>query len=171
MVIILKGLILMLVFISCILIGNLMAKKYINRVTELKDVKNALNMFETKIRFTYAAVPEVFEDIAKQYKTNTVGKIFENVSELLKEKTAGEAWIEGVDKTNCSLTKEDKAILKNLGKMLGKTDLEGQISELKLVNDFLNTQIDLAEQERQKNEKMYRTLGTVMGLGLVIILI
>ena len=55
--------------------------------------------------------------------------------------------------------------------MLGKTDLEGQISEIKLVQNFLNTQIDLAEKEKQKNEKLYKTLGGVIGLAIVIILV
>ena len=54
--------------------------------------------------------------------------------------------------------------------MLGKTDLDGQISEIKLVQNFLNTQIEIAEKERQKNEKMYRTLGGVVGLAIIIIL-
>ena len=55
--------------------------------------------------------------------------------------------------------------------MLGKTDLEGQVSEIKLVQNFLNTQIDIAEKEKQKNEKLYKTLGGVIGLAIVIILV
>ena len=89
----------------------------------------------------------------------------------MKEKSAGEAWEEVIDKVETNLTDEDKSIIKNLGRMLGKTDLEGQISEIKLVQNFLNTQIDLAEKEKQKNEKLYKTLGGVIGLAIVIILV
>jgi stage III sporulation protein AB len=89
----------------------------------------------------------------------------------MKEKSAGEAWEETVDTIETSLTEEDKGIIKNLGRMLGKTDLEGQVSEIKLVQDFLNTQIEVAEKEKQKNEKLYRTLGGVVGLAIVIILV
>ena len=64
---------------------------------------------------------------------------------------------------------EDKNIIKSLRKMLGKTDLEGQVSEIKLVQNFLNTQIENAEKEKQKNEKLYKTLGGVIGLAIVII--
>ena len=55
--------------------------------------------------------------------------------------------------------------------MLGKTDVEGQISEIKLVQNFLDTQIEQAEVERQKNEKLYKTLGGVLGLAIAIILV
>lgn len=166
-----KLLILIFVFGSSISIGFLIAKKYTNRVKELKDMKNALNMFETKIKFTYASVPEIFEEISKQFGTETIGQVFEKARYLMKDKAAGEAWNEAIDIANCSMTIEDKTILKNLGKMLGKTDMEGQISEIKLVTDFLNTQIELAETDRRKNEKMYRTLGGIIGLTLVIIFI
>lgn len=45
---IIKLMILLSVFVSCLLIGILMAKKYSNRLQELREMKNALNMFETK---------------------------------------------------------------------------------------------------------------------------
>ena len=60
---------------------------------------------------------------------------------------------------------------RNLGRLLGKTDIEGQISEIKLVNNFLDIQIKDAEEEKNKNEKMYRTLGIVAGMTITILLI
>lgn len=168
--IIIKYIVLMLVLGASFSIGNLIAKKYVNRVKELKEMKNALNMFETKIRFTYSSVPEIFEDISKQIDGN-VGQVFKLASEKMKTKSAGEAWNESIDSNNMNLINEDKIILKNLGKLLGKTDVEGQISEIKLVSEFLDTQIELAEGEQKKNEKMYKTLGGIVGLTIVIILI
>lgn len=168
--IIIKYIVLALVLVASFSIGNLIAKKYVNRVKELKEMKNALNMFETKIRFTYSSVPEIFEDISKHIDRN-IGKVFKVASEKMKTKSAGEAWNESIDLNNMNLINEDKIILKNLGKLLGKTDVEGQISEIKLVSKFLDTQIELAENEQKKNEKMYKTLGGIVGLTIVIILI
>ncbi len=162
--------ILSLVFMSCLYIGILISKKYTNRVSELKNMKNALSMFETKIKFTYEPIPKIFEEIAKQIDGN-VGKIFDNSYKMMNEKSAGIAWVDSIDEVESSMNKEDKEILKNLGKLLGKTDIEGQISEIELVDNFLNKQIELAEGEKLKNGKMYKTLGGVIGLALVIILI
>lgn len=165
-----KMFILILIFLSSLKAGKIISKKYFNRVSELKEMKNALNMFLTKIRFTYESVPESFREIGNSIDGN-VGKIFRTSSELMKEKNAGDAWEETIEKIETNMKEEDKSIIKNLGRMLGKTDLEGQVSEIKLVQEFLNTQIDVAEKERQKNEKLYKTLGGVVGLAIVIILV
>lgn len=165
-----KMFILILIFLSSLQAGKIISKKYFGRVAELKDMKNALNMFLTKIRFTYESVPESFREIGNSIDGN-VGKMFRISSELMKDKSAGDAWEETIDKSQTNLKEEDKDILKNFGRLLGKTDLEGQISEIKLVQEFLNTQIEIAETERQKNEKLYRTLGGVIGLAIVIILV
>ena len=54
---------------------------------------------------------------------------------------------------------------------MGKTDIKGQVNQIELTSSFLDNQIKKAELERQKNEKLYRSLGMILGLGIVIILI
>lgn len=165
-----KTFILLLIFLGSVNAGKIIAKKYSNRVIELRNMKNALNMFLTKIKFTYEAIPVSFSEIGNNIDGN-IGKLFKTASENMKEKSAGDAWEEVIEKAETSLTREDKDILKGLGKLLGKTDLDGQISEIKLVQNFLSTQIEMAEKEKQKNEKLYRTLGGVIGAAIIIILV
>ena len=40
----------------------------------------------------------------------------------------------------------------------------------RLVNNFIDAQIEDAKQEKDKNYKMYKTLGIVVGATIVIIL-
>ena len=40
---------------------------------------------------------------------------------------------------------------------------------MKLLQNLLENQIQKAEQEKSKNVKLYKTLGTVFGLGIAIL--
>ena len=89
----------------------------------------------------------------------------------MDNQNAGKAWEEALEESNTNMTKEDIEVLKNLSNLLGKVDIEGQVNEVELVENFLDTQIELAEEEKQKYVKMYKTLGITIGLAVVIILI
>ena len=56
------------------------------------------------------------------------------------------------------------------GKLLGKTDKKGQISEIDLSLNFIEKQIQKAEVEKNKNAKLYKSLGVLIGCGITIIL-
>jgi len=170
--IIIKFIILITIFGASTSIGFLMSKKYKNRVIELREFKNAINALEAKIKFTYEPISEIFNQISKNTQNN-ISKIFRKASKYIGENTTKEAWNKAIEELNSelNLNNEDIKIIQNLGNLLGKTDIEGQISEIKVTSNFLDTQIIKAEEERKKNEKMYRNLGTIVGLAIVIILI
>lgn len=117
--IIIKGLLLIGIIISSAMAGILVSKKYSKRVEELKEMKNALNIFKTKVKFTYEPIPEIFKEISYNLKEN-VGEIFLYASHQMKEKSAGEAWKDSVDKANTNLIKEDINLIKGLSKLLRK---------------------------------------------------
>ena len=167
---VIKILVYSFIFITCSIIGILKSQKFIYRVDELKEFKNALNMFKTKIKFTYEPVPEIFNQISNSMKPN-IGNIFRIASNNMKLYNAGEAWYKAIDTEILNINSEDKSILKNLGKLLGATDASGQISQIEVTSAFLDEQIKKAEYEREKNEKMYRKLGMILGLGIVIVLL
>lgn len=158
------------IFLSCSLIGILISKKYINRVNELKEFKNALNIFKTKIRYTYEPIPEIFAEISENVNPN-ISSVFKQAALKMDILAAGEAWNLALKMDNLNINEEDRNALKNLSKLLGKTDLQGQLNQIEMTSDFLDEQIKKAEKEKDKNEKMYRTLGMILGLTIVIILI
>lgn len=157
------------IFLTSSLIGILISKKYLNRVNELKEFKNALNIFKTKMRYTYEPIPEIFKEIS--YVTNSnIGSVFKQAANKMNLLTAGEAWGLALKMIDLNIDDEDRIILNNLSKLLGKTDVQGQVSQIELTQNFLDEQIRKAELNRVKNERMYRTLGMVIGLAIVIIL-
>lgn len=167
---IIKYFMLLLVFIASSLIGRCIAKKYSYRLEELEEIKNILNVFKSKIRFTYEPIPEIFREIASNAQEN-IGQIFEKAGKNMQDFSAGEAWEKAVQTSETNLTNEDLHVLLMLSKMLGQTDVEGQISQIEITENFLEKQIKEAQQEKNKNEKLYRKLGTTIGLAIVIILI
>ncbi len=169
---ILKIGLLFILFCTSTIIGILISKKYSNRVRTLKDIKNALNIFEVKINFSFETIPEIFNEIAGKIN-GQAGKIFADTVKNIEQKNmlAGEAWEKSVEENSGNLKKEDISCIKTLGKLLGKTDIEGQVNQIQLVCAFLDKQINDADDEKHKNEKMYQKLGAIVGLMLVIVLI
>ena len=146
-------------------------KRYEGELTT-EEIKSALNMFKTKIKFTYEPIPEVFEEISKNVKNN-IAKIFEKASIYMKTDIITNAWGKSLEeeKNNTSLTKSDIEIIKGLSTLLGNVDLEGQVNNINLINELIDKQIEEARVEKNKNEKLYKTLGASIGLTIAIILI
>ena len=164
-----KYFILFLILVPATMVGRFLFKKYVYRLEELEDIKNALNILKSKIKFTYEPIPEIFGEISKTSGKN-VSNLFEIAKNKMNDLTANEAWEEAVEESQNNLKKEDKDVLKTLSKLLGQTDVEGQISQIEITENFLESKIQEAMEEKKKNEKLYTRLGTIMGLAIVIIL-
>ena len=57
------------------------------------------------------------------------------------------------------------------GKLLGKTDIKGQLSQIELTQKLIEKQIEKAEFEKNKNSKLYKTIGIISGIAICIILV
>lgn len=114
---IIKYLMLFLIFISSALIGKYISQQYLYRLKELEEIKNALNIFKSKIKFTYEPIPEIFEEISKNTNRN-ISKLFIQAKEKMKDKTASIAWEEVTDEFSGNLNEEDKQAIKTLSKLL-----------------------------------------------------
>lgn len=155
-----------IVFI-CSYIGFLKSKTFDDRVIELSKFQSALIMFESKLKFTYEPIKNIFEEIS-----SVIYKDEDNVFAYTAkdEKNICEAWQNGIE-NNLYFNKEDKNMIKTIGKLLGKTDIEGQLSEISLGLNLVDKQIKNAECEKNKNSKLYKTMGVILGIGISIILI
>lgn len=165
-----KYILLIMIFFLSATIGIAISKIYENRVKELREIKGILNIMKNKIKFTYEPLAEIFKQISKDNTTN-IEKIFGKMSNQIQYCHVKDAWENCIQEADINIKQEDKDILKRLGILLGQTDVEGQISEIEVTQNFLDVQIEKAEEEKNKNQKMYKTLGIVVGLVFVIILI
>ena len=144
-----KYTILFFIFFIAAWIGNLISKKYKNRVDELKNFKESFNILESKIKFTYEPLEDIFDEISNIVNKNSIKSIFIGAKNNMKKSGLKISWNSAIEnnKQDLSLNNEDLNIIKGLGNMLGKTDVDGQLSEIKLSMSFLDTQIAMAEEE------------------------
>lgn len=156
-------------------LGYTLSGDFAKRPAQLRALQGQLQMLENEIGFMSNLLIDAFEKIYK-YGKNETGMFFIAAAGFLKESSgvnASGAWEmalkENIGKT--SLNKEDAEILYSFGRMLGNTDCEGQINNIRLTVSQLKMQELKAEDSRVKNEKMYRSLGVLGGLALVIILL
>lgn len=158
------------VIICSMQIGILLSKKYVFRLEELDELKNSFQIIENKIKYTYEPLESIFSEIA-EISSYYVSQLFKNVAQNIKEKGAQNAWQDEVRKSELSLKKEDKLVLKEFGTLLGKTNKEGQINQINYVTKLLERQIEKAKKDREKNEAIYKKLGVILGVCIVIVLI
>ena len=104
-------------FLAFTYIGNTYAKKYVSRVQELEKMQNLLNIFKSKIKFTYEPIPEIFKQISENTNKN-VSKLFSNAVEKMQTDSAGVAFEKSVDEYSGNLNIEDKQAVKSLSKLL-----------------------------------------------------
>ena len=114
---ILRYLLLFLIFIFSFFIGKYMSKQYIDRLAELEEIKKALNIFKSKIKFTYEPIPEIFEEISNNINCN-ISKIFVNAIKKMDTDTASIAWQKAIDEYQGNLNQEDRQAIKTLSKLL-----------------------------------------------------
>ena len=167
--IVIKYFILFLILVASTLIGRSLSKKYVYRLKELEEIKNSFNILKTKIKFTYEPIPELFQEL-ENTKCRNVGNIFKLAKEKMENENISTAWENAIEESVTNLKKEDKEILKSLGKLLGRTDVEGQMGQIETTESLLENQIKEALEEKLKNEKLYSRLGTTIGLAIVILL-
>ena len=160
---------LILVLGICTSIGILKAKSYDNRVIELKKIKNALGVLKSKIEFTYEPIKDIFLEISKIVFLKEENIFLETVNGI-EVYGLTESWNRAVENDR-NLIEEDKSTVKMFGKLLGKTDKAGQINEINVTSKLVDALIEKAEAEKNKNYKLFKTLGCVVGIGICIILV
>lgn len=105
------------VFLIATLIGKNISQKYKFRLDELEELKNALNIFKSKIKFTYEPIPEIFVGISNNSNKN-ISNLFNMAVDKMKTEFAGVAWERAVDEFQSNLNEEDRQALKTLSKLL-----------------------------------------------------
>ncbi len=139
----------------------------------LQDMITFLNLVENDIRYMMNILPNAYE-MARQ-KLNTklkiaIGKIVVDMINF-NSYTMIEQSIEHNIAEITELTDYDKEIMVSTLKNLGRSDLDSQINIIHNSISILNNQLKEANDQKLKNSKLYRTIGIISGLLIVIVII
>ncbi|EGT2191114.1 stage III sporulation protein SpoIIIAB [Clostridium perfringens] len=166
---------LLIIVLLSSLIGYLYGEGFRNRLSQLRELKRALIDFENDIVYTYTPLPESIESIALKAKS-PIKELFNEISFKLKNNEVENVYMafkESINehKKEMNLRNKDFEILLDLSKSLGETNVDGQIKIFNLAKEKLDIELEIAEDECNKNTKVYRCLGVAVGAMIAIFLV
>lgn len=164
-----------MIFIPSTIIGIMLSRKYSNRVENITSLINCILILDTEIIHLSNPVNLAFKNVYERSK-NKVSIIFLKTIETLNNNrdsnlySAFKNTLE-VERLKYNFTKQDKEILLSLAKVIGVTDREEQKKYFDTTIEQLKIQRKQAIEEANKNEKLYKKLGIIFALLIILILI
>jgi len=138
-------------------------------------LENCIKILETEIVYGASPLPEALFNVYRK-GNKKVSYIFEKIRvHLLTDKEADVfnsfSTIAQEIKEKLNFKTEDIELLLSLGRTLGSSDRKDQEKNFKIILNQLQVLQKDAKKERDKNERMYKNLGILMGIAILIILL
>ncbi len=164
-----------LIFLTSTTIGYLYGKTFSSRLENLMYLEQCIKILETEIVYGATPLPDALSNVFRKGKEK-VSYIFEEIKkDLLINKREGvySSFLSVEEKLydDLHLKKEDVEIFLALGRVLGASDRADQQKNFVLILNQITAQILEAKNEKNKNEKLYRSLGIITGAGIIIMLV
>lgn len=163
----------LLVLFSSTAAGLLWGRMLRKRWQNLGNLRQVFQWLETEIGYNLCPLFEAFQRIGERLRGETT--IFTTVLVRFLHSaqglTAEEAWRQTVRicREKIVLAEKDWEILEDFGCTLGTTDRSHQIKAIRECLERIKVQEEEAGKTLEKNERLYRYLGTAAGT-LVILL-
>lgn len=163
------------IVLACSGLGFLVAGNYRKRPQQLRQLQAAFQMLETQICYSATPLPEALLYVSQRCHLS-IAPLFKRAGERLSSRqgvTAYTAWKQSLDELykQTALNHHDQDILLQFGMNLGNSDREEQIKHLQLLQTQLKAEEKNSNEERQKNERLWKYSGVLVGLLVVILLV
>lgn len=164
-----------MIFICSTLLGHMQGEYYRQRYLELIYLKKIVILIRGEIRYNCGILSEVFGNVAKKLK-EPYGNIFGQFSRELNEGRGTlffDIWKRVVigRLSETKLWEKDVEGFKELGENMGYLDMEMQLNYIDFYIDKLQKEIQEAEEKLRGNIKLFKTLGIMGGLLIIILII
>lgn len=163
----------LLILLACSGAGFLIAQGYINRSKEIRQMQNIVAYIETEIIYGHTPLFTIMKNISER-ENGSISKIFALIAEEMKSNHSSFAlcWKTAFGKLKflTSLKDREIQIMLHLGSILGQSDRENQQKHLRIALTHLQTEEQNAQEQQYRYEKLFRTLGILTGILIVILL-
>jgi stage III sporulation protein AB len=154
-------------------IGFLKATKVRDREYILREMVTFLGFVENEIKYMMSILPNAYESARQKLNTDlksAIGKIVVDMLYLENTELVNQSIVENISKIQ-GLSEYDKNVFISTLKNLGSSDIDGQMNIIENAKSIIENQIIEASEYKLKNSKMYKTMGVITGIMLVIIFI
>jgi len=144
------------------------------RRQDLLEFKKALLILKSEIEYIASPLPEAMANIAVR-TTPPVARLFALFAESLKHNESGETayqlWLSAIGecKKQIFLKEEDWEAISSFGKTLGYLDKQMQLDSIGFTCGYIDQEVAVLQSEIEKSRRMYRSLGIIGGILLVVI--
>ncbi|RNB81151.1 stage III sporulation protein AB [Brevibacillus fluminis] len=164
------------ILFSCSMVGWQMGRYYAFRPLDIRTMIISLQMLETEIVYGATPLHRAMAKIGERMRSG-IGRMFLTASELLTQEdepqSTSESWRQAIEKnwSQTAMRKSEKDILLTLGMVLGNSDRDDQQKHLRLAITHLQGLEEEARSDKERYEKMYKSLGFLGGLLVVILML
>ncbi len=159
------------ILFSSTALGFLKAADFEKRENILKHLKSDLDFIQNEIAFMLTPIDEIIGKLSR--KEGELKIFYKSVYEKILQNTDvpfSQIWLGETKKLEkvLPLTKSDTDVLSLLGQSFGKSDVDGQISAIKTAFQSLNIQLDSAVSDKNKNSRLFKSLGFYAGILIIV---
>lgn len=163
-----------LVILAFSLAGFQYAKRFRERPEQIRQLRTAITSLETEIGYGLRPLQEALSLIAER-SGSPLRELLERCGQRLRELEGESTYycLKQAVEESWSLTamkNGEKEIFLDICKNLGQSDRQTQLQHLTLAKQNLEIEEQKARAEQQQYEKMYKTLGVLAGVLVIILL-
>ena len=156
--------------------SNLQIAKLKARVQQLEAFRLGVRLLAAEVGYTATPLPRALGQVAKQTEAEGVSAFFHVVSHNLQEEKfsdAAAAWLAAVEtmRGRLQLEAKDWMVLSRAAAGLGGLGRDDQLKQLAATEALLAAHAAEAAANFTGSEKMWRYLGVLSGMAVVILLL
>jgi len=142
---------------------------------EIKYIRQMLYILQSEIQYSHTYLAEAFSNISGFVKSpyNVWLRQLHFRLERKNDGSLDKVWRKTIDEylIDVRLPRQQKEQLKELGVCLGCADIGVQVKYMELLGNQLEMAMNEIQEEIEGKKKLYRCIGVVSGIFIVILLI